>query len=107
MALNDGPLRYSELLNTVRAQTPVSNWPGDAHRYLQEGILSRTLQSLTQGELIERDRAVDHPYATTYHLAPPARELLTAMVPAAEWTEAHAALVTRVQGLRQRMPADE
>lgn len=106
MALNDGPLRYTELLNTVRAQTPVSNWPGNAHQYLQEGILSRTLQRLTQGELIERVRPVGHPYATTYRLAPPARKLLTAMAPAVQWTEAHSALVVRVQGLRQRMPEE-
>lgn len=106
MALNDGPLRYTELLNTVRAQTPVSNWPGNAHHYLQEGMLSRTLQRLTQGELIARERAMDAPYATTYRLAPPARELLTAMAPATEWTQAHSALVARVQGLRQRVPEE-
>ncbi|GAA1886438.1 hypothetical protein GCM10009837_04950 [Streptomyces durmitorensis] len=84
MALNDRPLKYTELLNTVRVQTPVSNWPGNAHHYLEEGMLSRTLQRLTQGELIERERAMDFPHATTYRLAPPARELLTVMAPAAE-----------------------
>ncbi|UQT54591.1 winged helix-turn-helix transcriptional regulator [Streptomyces durmitorensis] len=47
-------------------------------------MLSRTLQRLTQGELIERERAMDFPHATTYRLAPPARELLTVMAPAAE-----------------------
>ncbi|MGW7074969.1 winged helix-turn-helix transcriptional regulator [Streptomyces sp. NPDC054871] len=69
-------------------------------------MLSRTLQRLAQGELIERERTAGFPYATTYRLAPPARELLTAMVPAAEWTETHSALVARVQGLRQRVPEE-
>ncbi|GAA3107849.1 hypothetical protein GCM10010449_33330 [Streptomyces rectiviolaceus] len=106
VALHDGPLRYTELLNTVRARTPVSNWPGNAHHFLQEDMLSRTLQRLTQGELIERERSMGFPYATTYRLAPAARELLTVMAPAAEWTEAHSALVVRVQGMRQRVPEE-
>ncbi|MFC8127328.1 winged helix-turn-helix transcriptional regulator [Streptomyces sp. NPDC057302] len=69
-------------------------------------MLSQTLQRLRQGELIERERAMDYPYVTTYRLAPPARELLTVMVPAAQWTETHSAIVARVQGLRQRVPEE-
>ncbi|MFD5696533.1 winged helix-turn-helix transcriptional regulator [Streptomyces lasiicapitis] len=97
VALNDGPLQYTDLLNTMRAQTPTNNWPGRAHRYLQEGMLCRTLQRLTQAELVERERATHFPFTTTYWLSPPARELLTIMAPAAEWTETHSALLVQAQ----------
>lgn len=100
VALQDGPLLYTELLHAVRAQTPASNWPGRTHQYLQEGTLSRTLLRLTQGELIQRERATCFPFTATYQLAPPARELLTVMAPAAAWTEIHSGLLVRAQQRR-------
>ncbi|WP_158857442.1 winged helix-turn-helix transcriptional regulator [Streptomyces sp. NRRL B-1347] len=81
----------------MRAQIPTNNWPGRTHRHLQEGTLCRTLQRLTQTELIERERTARFPFPTTYRLTPPSQELLTAMAPAATWAEAHAALLVRAQ----------
>ncbi|MFD5696507.1 winged helix-turn-helix transcriptional regulator [Streptomyces lasiicapitis] len=101
IALSDGPLQYTRILNKVRASIPASNWPGRAHRNLQESTLSRTLLRLVQSELIERERATRFPFATTYRLTPPARELLFAMKPVAEWTETHCGLLVRAQQRRR------
>ncbi|MCI3928838.1 winged helix-turn-helix transcriptional regulator [Streptomyces sp. AN091965] len=81
----------------MRAQLPINNWPGRTHRHLQEGTLCRTLQRLTQTELIAREREVRFPFSTTYRLTPPSREILTAMAPAATWAESHAELLVRAQ----------
>ncbi|WP_373314576.1 winged helix-turn-helix transcriptional regulator [Streptomyces longispororuber] len=68
---------------------------------MQEGTLCRTLQRLTERELIERERAAHFPFTTTYWLTPPARELLTVMVPAAEWARTHSELLVRAQQRRK------
>ncbi|MFF9897717.1 winged helix-turn-helix transcriptional regulator [Streptomyces longispororuber] len=103
VALHRGPLQYKDLLATVRAHIPTNRWPGRAHRHLQEGTLCRTLQRLTQGKLLEREKAETFPFPTRYWLTPPAQELLAVMVPAAEWAEAHADLVVLAQR-RRRAP---
>jgi DNA-binding HxlR family transcriptional regulator len=100
VALFDQPLRYTDLLNAIRAQTQTSNWPGRVHRHLQDGAFSRTLHRLMEAELVERDSAGRFPFPVTYRLTPTARELLTVMSPAAEWAEAHRDLLIRVQNRR-------
>ncbi|MGQ4390623.1 winged helix-turn-helix transcriptional regulator [Streptomyces sp. SAS_270] len=103
VALHDGPLRYGDLLRTIQARIPTNNWTGKSHRNLQDGTLSRTLSRLMEAELVERDDPEKRfPFSTTYRLTPNARELLTVMLPAAEWAEAHMDLLVRVQGRRRK-----
>lgn len=106
VALYEGPLQYTDLLNRIRERNSENGWPGRAHRHLQESTLSRTLRRLTEGELLVRDQASQFPFPTTYQLSPTARELLTVMAPAVEWAESHADLLVRVQK-RRRVGLDE
>lgn len=100
VALHEHPLRYMDLLNTIHAQMPMNNWPGRAHRHLQDGTLSRTLHRLMEAELVERDSVEHFPFPVTYRLTSAARELLVVMASAAEWVEANRDLLLRVQNRR-------
>lgn len=104
VALIDGPLQYTVLLDTIRSKQSSVSWPGKKHQYLQDGALNRTLRRLEQGDLVKHNRAAEFPYRSAYELTPPAKELLVAMVPVVEWAESNAELLERAQ---QRRRAEE
>ncbi|MFF4506668.1 winged helix-turn-helix transcriptional regulator [Streptomyces sp. NPDC001401] len=104
VALVDGPLQYTVLLDAIRSRQSGTCWPGRKHHYLRDGTLNRTLRRLEQGELVTHDREADFPYHSAYALTPAAKELLAMMVPLVEWAESNADLLERV---RQRRHAEE
>ncbi|MFC4463974.1 winged helix-turn-helix transcriptional regulator [Streptomyces xiangluensis] len=100
IALHDGPLHYTSLLNVIREQDNDTGWPGRQHRRLQDSPLNRTLRRLEQGELVMHNREPDFPYHATYELAPAAKELLTVAAPLAMWAETHTDLLERARQRR-------
>lgn len=104
VTLHRGPMQYTSLLESIRAQDSDTGWPGRKHRWLQDSPLNRTLRRLEQGELITRHREINFPYHATYELSPAARELLAVMTPLATWAETHTDLVHRA---RQRRHAED
>lgn len=101
VVLSAGPQRYTDLLNSVRAKTDHDGWSGNRHRYLQESVLNRTLRRLEDMELVERQREPVFPCHTWYQLTPASQELLTALMPIAEWSENHTGLVQRARTRQQ------
>lgn len=97
VTLSDGQAQYTDLLNTIRAETAHDGWSGSRHRYLQESVLNRTLRRLEQEELVDRDREKVFPYRTWYKLTPAAEALLSAWGPLTEWSVRHTDLVGRAQ----------
>ncbi|WP_443049908.1 winged helix-turn-helix transcriptional regulator [Streptomyces sp. NBC_00287] len=101
MALHNGPLQYTNLLNTIRAQDTDTGWPVRKHRRLQDSPLNRTLRRLEQGELIRHSREPAFPYRATYELSPAARELVAAVGPMVLWAEQHVDLLDRTKQRRR------
>jgi len=99
-ALVDGPQKYTDLLNSVRARQEDTGWPGKKHMYLRDGPLNKTLRRLEQGELVKRNQGDSFPYHTAYELTPAAQKLLVSVVPMVEWAESHADLLNRARQRR-------
>jgi len=107
VALIDGPLQYTVLLEAIRSKEGDTGWPGIRHRYLRDSTLNRTLRRLEQRELVKRNREAEFPYHSAYELTPAATELLAVMVPVAEWAESNADLLERVRQRRRAEQAGE
>ncbi|UIX34304.1 winged helix-turn-helix transcriptional regulator [Streptomyces sp. GQFP] len=104
VTLHGGPLHYTILLDAIQSKQNGSGWPGKKHNYLRDGTLNRTLRRLEQGDLVKHNRETEFPYRSAYELTPPAKELLTAMVPVVVWAESNADLVEHA---RQRRRAEK
>ncbi|WP_416968284.1 winged helix-turn-helix transcriptional regulator [Streptomyces sp. 4F14] len=106
VALYDGPLHYTRLLDTIRNQNTAPRWPGRKHHHLQDSPLNRTLRRLEEAELVQHTRESGFPGRATYELMPAARELLVAATPLALWAEEHSELVDRVRHRRKAATPD-
>ncbi len=99
--LRDGPLHYTDILSTVRSLPAADGWR--SRRYvLQESILTRTLKRMTSDGVLTRVQdARAFPPSVRYSLTEAAREMLEAVVPAADWVERHPEIVARAQRTRR------
>jgi len=100
MALHAGPLQYTNILNSIRAEEIDTGWPRRKHRRLQDSPLNRTLRRLEQGELVTRTRELDFPYRATYELSLAARELIAGAGELVVWADAHRDLLDRARQRR-------
>lgn len=89
VALQSEALHYTELLAAVRASH--NECAACAHcGHLHEGILTRSLKTLTDDGLLSRTEAVRvFPPSVEYALTPAGRELLAAVRPLADWGRRH------------------
>ncbi|RZS40737.1 diguanylate cyclase (GGDEF)-like protein [Herbihabitans rhizosphaerae] len=95
-ALSQGPLPYTDLLNTLRWAT-VHDGGGDAE--ITDSALRQVLRDMRFDELIASDDS-EYPYLGVYHLTPTAVRLADALVPAVEWAADRAESIASVQDRR-------
>lgn len=106
VALYNGPLRYTHLLDTIRDLNSETKWPGRKHLHLRDGPLNRTLRRLEQAELVQHTRESEFPRHATYELSSAARELLISATPLVLWAESHPNLLGRVRKRREEEKSD-
>ncbi|PWK84525.1 HxlR family transcriptional regulator [Lentzea atacamensis] len=82
-ALAGGPRHFSEILATIH-DTAIGQ--PDSDRWLHDSILTRTLRSMEEKELVVRHELLaQFPKSTVYELTPLAAELLASLAPAVQW----------------------
>ncbi|MFS8104096.1 diguanylate cyclase [Lentzea alba] len=82
-ALADGPQHFSEILATIH-DTAIGQ--PDSDRWLHDSILTRTLRSMEEKELVIRHEfPARFPKSTVYELTPLAEALLASLAPAVQW----------------------
>jgi diguanylate cyclase (GGDEF)-like protein len=80
--LADGPKHFSEILATIHS-TAIGQ--PDSDRWLHDSILTRTLRSMEEKELVVRhELQARFPKSTVYELTPLATELLASLAPAVQ-----------------------
>lgn len=97
LALSTGPLRYTELLDSIRS-SPVIDARTHRGRHVQPRILLNTLRRMEDDGLVLRhEDAVGLDRSVTYELTPAAQELLGALTSTVTWCERHKALIAQAE----------
>ena len=95
LALLSGPLRYTELLDTIRS-SPVIDARTRRDRHVQPRILLNTLRRMEDDGLVLRhEKSVGLDRSVRYELTLAAHELLGALASTVTWCERHQTLIAR------------
>jgi DNA-binding HxlR family transcriptional regulator len=97
LALSAGPLRYTELLESIRS-SPVVDARTHRGRYVQPRILLNTLRRMEDdGLVLRREEAAGLDRSVSYELTPAAQELLGALMSTVTWCERHKELIAEAE----------
>jgi DNA-binding HxlR family transcriptional regulator len=97
VVLSDGPKHYKQIRDHVRSLNLPDSWSGRP-RVLHDGVLARTLKSMTAKELIDREQiSASFPPSVRYALTPATAEALAAWTPVIDWARKHADLISRAR----------
>ncbi len=104
LALSSGPLRYTELLDTIRS-SPVVDARTHRDRHVQPRILLSTLRRMEDDGLgLRHEESVGLDRSVRYELTAAAHELLGALNSTVTWCERHQALISQAdqRAMRRR-----
>jgi len=97
LALSAEPLRYTELLDSIRS-SPVVDSRTRRDRHIQPRILLNTLRRMEDDGLVLRhEEATGLDRSVRYELTPAAQELLGALMSTVTWCERHKTLIAQAE----------
>lgn len=102
VALQNGPLRRTELLQAIREAAAASSC---ARGTIDDSVLSYTLERLEKHALVLSEKVLQaqpENRKAVYQLTPQARSLLTVVLPATDWAAEHLIAIQEKQRLAIR-----